>query len=128
MGTTLAPPRAHGIVLLLLGAALAVAALIAEPPGGVLLVPAAAGALALGLRDLLLRPVLTLDTEGLTVVDGVRRRSAAWADVERVRVVKDRRTPVLELDLDEAGLVVLTRRRLGRSPEEVLDLVEQVRP
>ena len=128
MGTTLAPPRWHGGLFLLLGTTLAVAAAVADPPAPVLLVPAAAVALAAGGRDLLVRPVLALDPAGLTVVDGVRRRTVDWEALERVRVVTDRRTPVLEIDLGDDGLVVLTRRRLGTSPDEALALVEEVRP
>ena len=131
MGTTdavLAPPRAHGVLLLLLGTALAVAAAVADAPGPVLLLPAAVVALGLGARDLLLRPVLAADALGLSVVDGTTRRRVGWESVERLRVVTDRRTPVLELDLGEDGLVVLTRRRLGTSPAEALALLEQIRP
>lgn len=127
MGTTaLAPAPAQGGLLVLVGLALGAAAVLAAPPAWVLLGPAGAVAVALGVRDLLLRPVLAVGPDALTVVDGVRRLRVPHAQVERVRVVRDRRTPLLELDLGDAGLVVLTRRRLGRSPDEALTLVERV--
>ena len=73
------------------------------------------------LRGLLaLRPVLRADTAGLEVVVGLRRRQLSWPEVHGLRVVDDRRTPLLEVDLGST-LVVLTRRRLGRPPDVVLD-------
>ena len=74
----------------------------------------------LGLRDLLLRPVLRADAQGLAVVSGVRRLHLTWSQVDDVSVVTDRRSPLLQPDLD-SSLVVLGRTRLGRSPYEVLE-------
>jgi hypothetical protein len=94
--------------------------------GWVLLVPVALCAGASGFRDLLLTPVLTANAEGLSVVDGVRRVAAGWSEVDRVRTVRDRRTPLLELDL--AGhVVVLSQRRLGAPVGEVLADLERLR-
>jgi hypothetical protein len=92
----------------------------------VILLPVAVGAAASGLRDLLLSPVLTADAHGLLVVDGVRRVRAGWSEVERLRTVQDRRTPLLELDLGDR-VVVLTGRRLGAPVDEVLDVLEELR-
>ena len=50
---------------------------------------------------------------------GLRRVHAAWPAVERLRVVTDRRTPLLEIDLG-GTLVVLGHVRLGRAPADVL--------
>jgi hypothetical protein len=94
--------------------------------GWVILVPAALAAAASGLRDLLLTPVLTANASGLAVVDGVRRVGASWADVHRLRTVRDRRTPLLELDVD-GHVVVLSQRRLGAPVEEVLTDLERLR-
>jgi hypothetical protein len=94
--------------------------------GWVILVPAALAAAASGLRDLLLTPVLTANASGLAVVDGVRRVGASWADVHRLRTVRDRRTPLLELDVD-GHVVVLSQRRLGAPVEEVLADLERLR-
>ena len=103
---------------LVAGAVLLAALPLIDPVGALLVVPAALAALGFGLRDLLLRPVLVAGADGLTVVSGVRREHAAWSEVERVREVRDRRTPVLAIDLGDR-LVVLTARRLGAPVEEV---------
>jgi hypothetical protein len=92
----------------------------------VILLPVAVGAAASGLRDLLLSPVLTADADGLLVVDGVRRVRAGWSEVEELRTVRDRRTPLLELDLGDR-VVVLTGRRLGAPVDEVLDALQELR-
>ena len=99
----------------------------ADAAGRVLLTPAGLVLIVLGLRDLLLRPVLSADPVGITLVDGWTRREAAWSEVLGLRVVTDRRIPVLELDLAD-GLVVLSRRRLGRPPSEVLAELVAIRP
>ena len=110
-----------GVGLLLLGLTAAV-----DPAGRLLLVPAALLLLAHGIRDLLLRPVLRADGRGVTVVDGLHRRQVPWSDIERLRVVTDRRVPVIELDLGDT-VVVLSRRRLGASPYLVLEELEGLR-
>lgn len=122
-----AEPRRTAVVgLLLLAGALAAVAATSDPAGQLLAGPAALVALALAVRDLVLRPVLQAGPDGLTVVQGVRRHTARWADVHRLRVVTDRRAPLLEVDLEERVLV-LSRGRLGRSPYEVLAELEAVR-
>jgi hypothetical protein len=90
--------------------------------GWVILVPTALFAAGSGLRDLLLTPVLVADGTGISVVDGVRRVSAPWSQVERLRTVTDRRTPLLEIDLGDR-VVVASRRRLGAPVDEVLAAV-----
>ncbi len=108
------------------GLLLLLAAGFAEPMGQLLLLPGAAALLALTGRDLLLRPVLSADDAGLTVVDGWRRRAATWPDVEGLRVVRDRRASLLEIDLG-AHLVVLSAHRLGTDPDAALLLLEPYR-
>ena len=112
------PPRWHGWLVLGSGL-LSLGLLPAVDTAGRLLVGAFALALtAFGARDLLLDPVLEVGEDGLRVVDGLRRVSVPAAQVERVRVVTDRRTPLLELDLG-ATIVVLSARRLGAPVEAV---------
>lgn len=108
-----------GLLVLLAGG-------LVEPIGRMLLLPAAAVLLALCLRDLLLRPTLSADSTGLEVIDGWHRRSASWAAVEGLRVVRDRRTSLLEIDLGE-HLVVLSGHRLGTDPDAALLLLESYR-
>ena len=122
---TAAPARTTGVLSLLAALALLAGTGVADPAGRVLLVPAGVLLALLAARDLLLRPVLEADTAGLSVVDGWRRRPLAWSQVEAVRLVTDRRVPLLELDLGRR-VVVLSRRRLGRPPTEVVDELTRV--
>ena len=119
------PSRASTCLLLLAAALLLVVGAAADPGGRVLAWPAAAVLALAGLRDLLLSPVLRADEIGLEVVVGLRRRWAPWAQLEGARVVTDRRTALLELDLGDT-LLVLPRRRLGRPPEVVLEQLLQL--
>lgn len=114
------PARLMACVLVGAGVLVGVAGLSTDATGRLLALPAALLLAALGARDLLLRPVLRADDDGLDVVVGLHRRRVGWAEVERMRVVTDRRTPLLEIDLADT-LVVLSRSRLGRPPGVVLD-------
>lgn len=127
MEVTAGPARRQGLALLGLAGLLAVLAARTDPTGALLAVPAAAVALALGLRDLLLTPVLQADSEGLRVVQGLRRVAVPWRQVERIRVVRDRRAVLLEVDTGDAVLL-LSRSRLGRYPQDVLDELVGLRP
>jgi hypothetical protein len=100
-------------------AALAVVTALSDPAGRLLTAPAAVAVLVLAVRDLRSGPVLQAGPAGLEVLQGLRRVSVGWARVERMRVVKDRRTEMLELDLGST-LALLSRNRLGRLPEDVL--------
>ncbi len=117
---TAGPGRTGSVLLLLAAVGLLAGATAADPAGRLLLVAAALWLAVLVGRDLLLAPVLDADLEGLRVVDGWRRLEVAWSRVEDVRLVTDRRAPLVELDLGDR-LVVLSRRRLARSPSEVVD-------
>ena len=121
------PGRPASLALLALAVALAVLAAGADVVGTLLCAPAAAAALGLGLRDLLLVPVLQADTAGLQVVVGLRRRTLAWDDVAVLRTVTDRRAVLLEVELDDDEVLLLSRRRLGRDPREVLEKLERLR-
>lgn len=114
------PARRIGFGALALAAGLAVVTARSDPAGQLLSAPACLAALAVGLRDLRRRPLLRADGAGLTVLDGWRRVTASWQQVERMRVVKDRRTELLELDLGTT-MLLLPRSRLGRSAQDVLD-------
>lgn len=127
MGTTRAwgPSRGWVAAQLGLGALLLVLTPGVDAPGRLLAVPVALLVLAAGLRDLLLRPVLTAGADGLTVVSGVRREHVPWEALAAVRAVRDRRTDVLELDLGDR-LLVLTARRLGAPVDEVVGELRQL--
>ena len=71
--------------------------------------------------------MLVADASGLRVRTGWRQLSASWASVERLRVTRDRRAELLELDLGRTVLL-LSRTRLGRSPEDVLTDLQAIQP
>ncbi len=98
-----------------------------DPAGRLLLGLAALALLGLTARDGYCRPVLAAGPDGLRVRSGWRVRTVAWQQVARMRVVTDRRTPVLEIDLGD-DLVVLTRHRLGVPPAAAWEVLETYRP
>lgn len=117
------PPRRNTALAALAGVVALVALVAADTSGRLLVVPVLLGAAAFVVRDLVCGPLLRADPEGLDVLDGVRRVRVAWADVERVRVVKDRRTRVLEVDTGDA-VVALSGTRLGQHPADVVEALE----
>jgi hypothetical protein len=120
------PPVALAWLELAAGVTLALACLVVDAGGRILVLPGAALLLALGLRDALARPTLSLQSGGLVVVIGLHRRAVPWSTLERARVVTDRRAPLLELDLGDT-VVVLSRRRLGVPPHQALEALEEIR-
>ena len=115
----IAAPRRLARGLLATAAVLAVVTVLSDPAGRLLAAPAAVAALVLGLRELRGGPVLAADADGISVHAGWRPLHVAWSEVERMRVVRDRRAELLELDLGRT-VVLLSRTRLGRLPEDVL--------
>lgn len=127
MDTLIIPvPRQRARALLALAAVLVVVTVLSDPAGRLLTAPAAVAVLALALRDLRSGPVLRAGPDGVEVLQGLRRLRAGWDRVERMRVVRDRRTEILELDLGST-LALLSRNRLGRLPEEVLTELVAIR-
>jgi hypothetical protein len=112
-------PRRRGYGLVAFAVVLGVVAVLSDPAGRLLALPAALAVLALALRDLRSGPLLVADETGVRVLQGLRRVGLPWSTVERMRVLRDRRSELLEIDAG-ATLVLLTRQRLGRLPEDVL--------
>lgn len=110
-------PRAYG--LLALAGVLLVVAVLSDAAGRLLALPAALAVFALSVRDLRSGPLLVADADGVEVLQGLRRIRVPWAEVERMRVLRDRRAELLELDLGRT-LALLSRQRLGRYPDDVL--------
>jgi hypothetical protein len=108
------------------GLGLAVAVLLVDPVGRVLLGGAAVLLLGLATRDALLRPRLRTGADGVTVRALSGPTTIAWPHV-RARVRSQRRWGVrartLELEdrTDDAVLLVLGRRELGTDPETVAE-------
>ncbi len=105
--------------LLATAAVLAIVTVLSDPAGRLLAGPAAVVALVLGVRDLRAGPVLLADADGVSVNTGWRRVHAGWSEIERMRVVRDRRAELLELDLGRT-VVLLARTRMDRLPPDVL--------
>jgi hypothetical protein len=123
-------PRITGVYVAGALAAAVVAATV--DVGGRLLFAGAALILAgYALTDLLFRPRLAVDAAGLQVRSPFARAQLAWPDIEHVRADErlrlGLRSVTLEIDAG-AQLIVLTKRALGASPEDVAALVASFDP
>ena len=121
------PRPAETAALAVVGLGLLLALLFLDAAGRVLVAGAALLAFAVVVRDVVLRPRLSADPDGVAVRTLGGRRQLPWADL-RVEVRVSRRFGIasrtLELDTaagphDEGLLVVLGRRDLGADPDEV---------
>lgn len=119
--------RRQAVALLVGAVALVLLGWSADAGGRVLAWPAAALLAAAALRDLVLGPALRADGRQVAVVTGWRTTTVPWSGVDRLRVVTDRRAPLLEIDAG-ADLLLLSRWRLGRPPAVVLDELRAVAP
>ena len=121
-------PRAgETAALVAVALGLALALVVLDAPGRVLVGAGALLLLALAARDLVARPRLTAGPDGIDVRTWTRRRHLPWSGL-RVQVRESRRlgmrSRTLELDTaagpdDDGVLVVLGRRDLGADPEQV---------
>jgi hypothetical protein len=108
------------------GLGLALAVLLVDPLGRVLLGTAALLLLGLAARDAVLRPRVRAEADGVTVRTLSGPTTIPWPHV-RVRLRSQRRwgmrarTLELEDRTDDAVLVVLGRRELGVDPETVAE-------
>ena len=115
------PRVGETVAVAVAGLALALATLVVDPVGRVLVGGAALLLLGLAARDALVRPRLRADAAGVTARALTGGTAIAWP-VLRVRVRTQRRWGVrsttLELEdrSDDAVLVVLGRRELGADP------------
>lgn len=121
---TLPPRRAYGLGGF--AVVLAVVAILSDPAGRLLALPAAAAVLVLAIRDLRSGPLLVADARGVEVLQGLHRIRVPWSEVERMRVLRDRRSELLELDIGRT-VALLSRQRLGRLPDDVLSDLLAVR-
>jgi Bacterial PH domain len=122
-------PRAGEVAATALaGLGLALAVLLVDPVGRVLVGGAALLLLALAARDALLRPRVRADAGGVTVRALAGPTTIAWPHV-RARVRTQRRwglrARTLELEdlTDDGVLVVLGRRELGADPAAVAEVL-----
>jgi hypothetical protein len=121
------PRGAETGALAVIGVGLALAVLVVDAAGKVLIGLAAVLVLALVVRDVVARPRLSAGPDGVDVRSWTARRHLPWP-LLRVRVRESRRFGIrgrtLELDTasgpdDDGVLVVLGRRDLGADPEVV---------
>jgi hypothetical protein len=124
------------VALAAIGLGLALAVLVVDATGRVLVGAAALLALALAARDLVGRPRLAAGADGVDVRTLTARRHLPWPGLQiRVRETKrfGFRGRTLELDTaagpDHDGvLVVLGRRDLGAGPDEVARALRALDP
>ena len=130
------PRPAQTVVLGLLGLALALAVVVLDAAGRVLVGTAALLVLLLAARDMVARPRLSAGPDGVEVRSWTTRRHLPWP-LLRIRVRASRRLGVtsraLELDTaagpdDEGVLVLLGRRDLGADPEDVARALRALDP
>jgi hypothetical protein len=118
------PRSGETVAFAVIGLALALATLLVDEVGKVLVGAAALLVLALAARDAVVRPRLATGPEGVTVRSLGGTTSIPWP-VLQVRVRTQRRwgllarTLELEDRADDAVLLVLGRRDLGTDPEAV---------
>jgi hypothetical protein len=130
------PRAAETVALAVVGLGLALAALLVDPIGRVLVGAAALLVLVLAGRDALLRPRLSAGPDGVVVHSLGGRQQLPWPGL-RIAVRASKRWGVrsrtLELDTaagpdDEGVLVVLGRRDLGADPDEVARALRAMAP
>ena len=130
------PRPAETVALMAVGLGLALAVLVVDATGRVLVGAAALLVLVLAVRDVVARPRLAAGPDGVDVRTWVARRHLPWPGL-RIRVREVRRFGIrgrtLELDTaagpdDEGVLVVLGRRDLGADPEAVARELRALHP
>ena len=121
-----APRTGEVVATAAAGLGLALAVLLVDPVGRLLVGAAALLLVGLAVRDAVLRPRLSAGAEGVTVRALSGPTTIPWPQV-RVRVRTQRRwglrarTLELEDRADDAVLVVLGRRELGADPQTVAE-------
>jgi hypothetical protein len=130
------PRGPETVALVVIGVGLALAVVLVDAAGRVLVGAGAALVLALAVRDLLARPRLSAGPDGVSVATVTGRRHLPWRGL-RVQVRETRRFGLrgrtLELDTaagpdDQGVLVVLGRRDLGADPAEVARALRSLDP
>lgn len=117
-----------------LGALVALVAVVAGADPLARLLGLAAGVLlgTLAVRDLVARTRLAADAVGLTVVSGFAgHQTFRWSQLQAIRVDERTRlglrTRLLELDAGDR-LVLLSARELGADPQQVVSVLDGLRP
>ncbi|MEO6885801.1 MAG: PH domain-containing protein [Jatrophihabitantaceae bacterium] len=126
-----APDLRLSVALALAGLLCAGASIATDAAGRLLLIAAALMLLGIAACDLIFRPRLQADADGVTIRSPMQRTHLGWDQIEQVRAdVRTRhglRSVSLEIDTGD-DLVVLSRRGLGTDPERVAALVNAFAP
>lgn len=128
-GVQWGPRTGEVVATALAGLGLALAVLVVDPVGRVLVGGAAVLLLGLAARDAVLRPRVRTGPDGVTVRALAGPTTIAWPHVRaRVRVQRrwglQARTLELEDRTDDTVLVVLGRRELGTDPGTVAEALQ----
>ena len=130
------PRRGETVALVAVALCLALALVVLDSPGRLLVGTGVLLLLALAARDLLARPRLSAGADGVDVRTLTGRQHLPWGGL-RVRVRDGRRLGIrsrsLELDTsagphDDGVLVVLGRRDLGTDPADVARALRTLDP
>jgi hypothetical protein len=127
------PRVGETVAVAAVGVALALAAVLVDPVGRLLVGAAGLVLVALAARDLVLRPRLRIDADGVTVRALGTATTITWPNLQvRVRVTRRLgvrgRTLELEDRRDDTVLLVLGRRDLGAEPQAVADALSAASP
>ena len=130
------PRRGETVALVAVALCLALALVVLDSPGRLLVGTGVLLLLAMAARDLLVRPRLAAGADGVDVRTLTGRQHLPWSGL-RVRVRDGRRLGIrsrsLELDTsagphDDGVLVVLGRRDLGTDPADVARALRTLDP
>lgn len=124
------PRPVETAVAVLVGLAVLLLAVLADPAGRLLLGVAALGLLTVAAADVLLRPRLAADRTGIRIRTLTTRHRLPWSAIGRVDVDEHTRYGLTSRTLElEAGelLVVLGKRTLGADPRDVADTLARIR-
>ncbi|MEO8888670.1 MAG: PH domain-containing protein [Jatrophihabitantaceae bacterium] len=107
------------------------ATLTGDSVGRLLFAAAALWLAAYAIIDVLCRPRLAADADGVSIRSPSGRTTLPWSDIELVRadvrLRRGLRSTALEIDAGER-LIVLSRRALGADPEQVAEMVRAFDP
>ena len=122
-------PWAHVAAIAAVAVTCAAAGFQVPVAGRILLWAAAACMAAVAARDALVRPTLTTNDEGITLVRTWRPETIAWADIDSIGRFEHRRlgsVRALEIDAGDT-LLLVPARRLGAELADVVDALRQER-
>jgi Bacterial PH domain len=125
--TQWAPPTAGIAGCGVVGAAMAIASvtLVTDAPGRILAIIAGLGLILFASVSWRARPKLAITPDGLAVRGWFRTQLLRKSDIKIIRITEfpryGRKVRLLEIEMVNGGLLILSRWDLGTQPLEVLD-------